>query len=210
VDKLELLQHEVRSLSKKRSLLVLGHHAGVTQLLDMVDLPECLEMEMPKLLVPMLGLIVSMSGEAERLSHILVKHVQPVVPVVDHGEKATATVPDPEHPSINFHSRATLIELVEANDGVSEGWDVVDSSDQLVLTGLTHKHDGPDAADLNCELIAELDGVLDSVVQVGEVPDAPGHVVHGTAVEVPSLELIIVRAVTEERLCAWLIDVERG
>jgi hypothetical protein len=38
MDKLELLQHTVQSLSRKRPSFVLGHHAGVTQQLDMVDL----------------------------------------------------------------------------------------------------------------------------------------------------------------------------
>jgi hypothetical protein len=49
-----------------------------------------------------------------------------------------------------------------------------------VLTGLTHEHDGPDTANLHHELVAELDGALVAAVQVGEVPDAPGHVVRGT------------------------------
>jgi hypothetical protein len=87
VDKLELLQCTVRSLSRKRPPLVLGHHAGVAQLLDVVDLrhpahhlltlelPERLEVEMPKPLMPMLGLIISTSGEAEGPSHLHVKHV---------------------------------------------------------------------------------------------------------------------------------------
>jgi hypothetical protein len=64
----------VRSLSRKRPSLVLDHHVGVTQLLDVVDLwhpthhllapelPEHLEVEMPKPLVPTPGLIISTSG----------------------------------------------------------------------------------------------------------------------------------------------------
>jgi hypothetical protein len=54
-----------------------------------------------------------------------VKHVHSVTPAVDLVEKATAVVPDPEHPSVNLHSRATLVELAEADDGILEGWDVV-------------------------------------------------------------------------------------
>jgi hypothetical protein len=116
VDKLKLLQRTVRSLSRKRPPLVLGHHAGVTQLLDVVDLwhpthhllapklPEHLKVEMPKPLMPMSKLIILTSGEAEGPSHLHVKHVQPVVPTVDLGEKATTVVPDPEHPSVNLHS----------------------------------------------------------------------------------------------------------
>jgi hypothetical protein len=114
VDKLELLQRAVQSLLRKRPSLVLGHHASVAQLLDVVDLrhlahhrlapdlPERLEVEMPKPLVPTPCLIVSTSGEAERLGLLHVKHVQPVAPAVDLGKKATVAVPDPEHPSVNL------------------------------------------------------------------------------------------------------------
>jgi hypothetical protein len=99
VDELELLQRTVRNLSRKRPLLVLGHHACVTQLRDVVDLrhpthhllaPEILErleVEMPEPFMPTPGLIVSMSGEAEGPDHLHVKHAQPVAPAVDLGEK---------------------------------------------------------------------------------------------------------------------------
>jgi hypothetical protein len=90
------------------------------------ELLECLKVEMPKPLMPTPGLIISMSGEAEGPSHLHVKHVQPVAPTVDLGEKAIAVVPDLEHPSVNLQSQAALIELAEADDGVSEGRDVVD------------------------------------------------------------------------------------
>jgi hypothetical protein len=68
------------------------------------ELPKRLEEEMPKPVVPTPGLIVSTSGEAEGLGHLDVKHVQPVVPAVDLGEKVTVVVLDPEHPSVNLHS----------------------------------------------------------------------------------------------------------
>jgi hypothetical protein len=165
-------------------LLVLGHHAGVAWLLDMVDLrhpahhllvpelPERLKVEMPKPLVPMLGLIISTSGEARGLSYLHVKHVQPVVPTVDLCEKAITAVPD-----------------TEADDGVLEGRDAVDPMEWLVLAILTHEHNGPDAADLQHGLIAKLDRVPDAVIQVSEVPDTPGHVVHGATIEVPHSSL---------------------
>jgi hypothetical protein len=58
---------------------------------------------MPESFMPSPDLIVSTSGEAEGSGHLHVKHVQPVVPTVDLGEKMTTTVPDPEHPSVNLH-----------------------------------------------------------------------------------------------------------
>jgi hypothetical protein len=139
-----------------------------------------------------------------------VKHVQPVAPSVHLGEKVTTAAPDPEHPSVNLDSQATLVELTMADDGVPEGRDVVDPLEQLVLAGLTHEHDGPDVVDLHRGLVVELYGAPNATVQVGEVPDASGHVVCGATIEVPSLELVIVRAVTEESLRVWLIDVEQG
>jgi hypothetical protein len=68
-------------------LLVLGHHTGVAQFLDVVDLrhpmhlllaPELLDrlkVEMSKLLVATPGLIISTSSETEGPSHLHVKHV---------------------------------------------------------------------------------------------------------------------------------------
>jgi hypothetical protein len=96
--------------------LVLVQHVGVAQLLNMVDLwhpthhlltpklSEHLKVEMPKSIMPTPSLIISMSGEAEELSHLHVKYVQLVAPMVDLGEKATAAVPDLEHPLVNLHS----------------------------------------------------------------------------------------------------------
>jgi hypothetical protein len=138
VDELELLLRVVHSMRGKGPPLELGHHVGVAQLLDVVDLrhpvhhlltpelPEHLKVEMPESFMPSSGLIISMSGEAKGLGHLHVKHVQLVTPMVDLGEKMTAAVPDPEHPSVNIHPRATLVELAETNDGVLEGRDVVD------------------------------------------------------------------------------------
>jgi hypothetical protein len=115
VDELELLLCAVHSLTGKGPPLELGHHACVAQLLDVVNLrhpahhlltpklPEHLEVEMPESFVPSPSLIVSTSGEAEGPDHRHVKHVQPVVPAVDLGEKTAAAVPDPEHPSVNLH-----------------------------------------------------------------------------------------------------------
>jgi hypothetical protein len=128
------------------------------------ELPERLKVEMPESSVPSLGLIVSTSGEAQGPSHLHMKHVQPVAPTVDLGEKTTMAVPDPEHPLINLHPRATLVEMTETDDGVPEGRDVVDPMEQLVLAGLGHEHDGPDTTNLHRRLIAELDGALDATV----------------------------------------------
>jgi phosphoribosylformylglycinamidine (FGAM) synthase-like enzyme len=82
--------------------------------------------------------------------------------------------------------------------------------EQLMLAGLGHEHDGPDAADLHCGLVAELDEALGTTVQVGKVSDMSCHVVHGTAVEVPSPALVVIGAVTEEGSRPRLVDVEQG
>jgi hypothetical protein len=191
-------------------------------LLDIVDLrypthhpftpefPECLKVKMPEPLVPAPGLIVPMSCEAEGSDHFHVKHVQPVAPVVDLGEEMVTTVLDPEHPRVNLHPRATLIELDETGDGVPEGQNVVHPMEQLEIAGLNHKHDRPDTADLHDRLVAKLDEASNVAVQVNEMPNASDHVVHGTAVEVPSLKLVVIRVVTEEDLCVQFIDVEQG
>jgi hypothetical protein len=42
------------------------------------------------------------------------------------------------------------------------------------------------------------------------VSDASDHMVWGAAVKVPSLELVIVKAVAEEELRVQLVDVEQG
>jgi hypothetical protein len=174
------------------------------------ELPEGLKVEMPKPLMPTPGLIISTSGEVEGPSHLHVKHVQPITPTIDLGEKTTMVVPDTEHPSVNLHSQAALVELVEADDGVPEGRDVVDSREQLVFAGLTHEHDGPDATNLHRGLVAKLDEAPNVAVQVGEVPNAPSHVVRDAVVEVPSLELVVIRVVAEECLHVRLMDVEQG
>jgi hypothetical protein len=79
-----------------------------------------------------------------------------------------------------------------------------------VLTGLTHEHNRPDVTDLHRGLIAKLDGASNVMIQVSEVPDVSGHVVCGTAVKVPSLELVVVGAVIEKSLRPRLIDVEQS
>jgi hypothetical protein len=80
--------------------------------------------------------------------------------------------------------------------------------EKLVLTSLSHEHHRPDVTDLHHELIAELDGALNATVQVDEVLDTSGQVVCGATVEVPSLKLVIIRAITEESLRMRLVDVE--
>jgi hypothetical protein len=220
VDELELLL--VHNLTGKGLPLELGHHTGVAQLLDVIDLrhpthylltpelPERLEVEMPESFMSSPSFIVSTISEAEGSSHLHVKNVQPVAPVVDLGEKTTAAVPDPVHPSVNLHPRATFVELAKADDEVPEGRDVVDPMEQLVLASLGHEHNGPDAADLHRGLLVEFDEALDAVVQVGKVPDAFCHVVRGTTVDVPSLKLVVVRAVVEEGSRTRLVNVEQG
>jgi hypothetical protein len=122
-----------------------------------------LEVEMPKPLGLAPGIIILMRGEVEGSSNLHVRHIQQVVPTVDLGEEMTVVVPNPKHPSINLHPRATLVEMVEADDGVSEGWDLVDPMEQLVLVSLIHEHDGPDITDFHDRLVTELDRASDTM-----------------------------------------------
>jgi hypothetical protein len=146
---------------------MLGHHAGVTQLFNVVDLQHPTH----HLLAPKLveRLKVEMSEPPVPAPASSSQRYRGVGPppcgahttgcgLVDLTEETMVAVLDQEHPLDNLHTQATLIELVEANDEVLEGQDVVHPMEQLVLTGLSHEHNRPNAADLHGGLVAELDG----------------------------------------------------
>ena len=103
---LELLGGAVGGLTREGSALQLGHHTGVAELLDVVDvghavdhlllveLFQCLKVKMPKTLVLAPHLIVPAHGKAEGLRHLHMEHVKAVASPVHLGEKVAASIPD--------------------------------------------------------------------------------------------------------------------
>jgi hypothetical protein len=221
MNELELLLRTVRGLTGKRAPLELGHHAGVVELLDVVDprlpsyhllapeLAQRLKVEVDEALMPAPALVVMASGKAYRPSDLHVEDVEPVAPTIDLSEEAPVRILDLEHPVVDHHLRTPFIELAKAYDGVSQRRDVVDAAKQLVLTRLGHEHHGANTADLDRGLVAKLEGAADAAVQVGEVLNMAGHVVRGAAVEVPSFELVIAGVVAKEGTRTRLVDAEQ-
>jgi hypothetical protein len=79
-------------------------------------------------------LVVPMSSKATRLCHLHVEDVKPTWTPAYLGKKAMKGVPDPHESVLDLHVRTVLIQLSQADDRVSQHGDVVDSSEQHVLT----------------------------------------------------------------------------
>jgi hypothetical protein len=83
---LELLGGAVGGLTREGPALQLGHHIGVTELLDMVnvghavdhlhlaELLQGLKVKMPKALMPAPCLLISARGKAKWVRHLHMKH----------------------------------------------------------------------------------------------------------------------------------------
>jgi hypothetical protein len=124
------------------------------------------------------------------------------------GEKATMAIPDTQDLVLDLHTRAILIQLSQADDGVPQCGDVVDIGEQLVLAGLGGEDDGADALDLHGGGVPELDGASNARVKLEEELPPPDHVVGGAGVEVPPVDLVIARPVAEEDVGPRLVEVE--
>ena len=74
-----------------------------------------------------------------------------------------------------------------------------------MLPHLGLEDDRADSLDLDGEGFTELDGALHAGVQVGEELASTSHVVSGTGVEVPAVDLVIVGAFAEEGVGARFI-----
>ena len=96
----------------------------------------------------------------------------------------------------------------QADDGVPQRGDVVDAGEQPVLTGLGGEDDGVNTLDLHGGGILELDRASNAGVNLGEELSPPGHVVGGTGVEVPPIDLVTTRPIAEEDMGPWLVEVE--
>jgi hypothetical protein len=124
------------------------------------------------------------------------------------GEKATMAILDMQDPVLDLHAQAILIQLSQADDGVPQRGDVVDTDEQLVLAGLGGEDDGADALDLHGGGVPELDGASNVGVELGEELPLPGHVVGGAGVEVSPVDLVAARPVAEEDVGPRLVEVE--
>jgi hypothetical protein len=74
--------------------------------------------------------------------------------------------------------------------------------------GLRDEDDGSGTLDLHGGGVQELDGASHGGVHVGEVLTSPGHVVGGTGVEVPSVDLFVARTLPKEGVSSRLVEVE--
>jgi hypothetical protein len=96
----------VRGLTREGLALLLGHHAGVVELLDVVDvghpadhlllgeLFQGLKVKVPKTLMPAPCLVVPACGNAEGMRHLHMKHIKAVASPVHLGEKMAASILD--------------------------------------------------------------------------------------------------------------------
>jgi hypothetical protein len=140
-----LLGSKARLLGKGESSL-LCQHADIAELLHMVKARQAsyhllgteplqgLEVKMPETLVPLPCTVVPTSSKVARLCHLYVEDVKPIWTPAYFGKKATRGVPDPHDSLLDLHARTVLIQLSQAGDRVPQRRDVVDSSEQLVLT----------------------------------------------------------------------------
>ena len=125
-------------------------------------------------------------------------------------EKATMAIPDTQDPVLDLHARAVLIQLSQADDGVPQRGDVVDTGEQPVLAGLGVEDDGADALDLHGGGLPELDGSSNAGVELREELPPPGHVVGGAGVKVLAIDFVVARPIAEEDMGAKLIEVEKS
>ena len=70
--------------------------------------------------------------------------------------------------------------------------------------------DGADTLDLYAGSIPKLDGASDAGVKLGEELLPTGHVMGGTGVEAPPINLVVVGGVAEKGVCPRLVKVEES
>ena len=111
---------------------------------------------------------------------------------------------------LDQHAQAILIQLSQADDGVPQRRDVVDASEQLVLSSLGSEGDGADTPNLHDGGIPKLDGASHVGVKLGEELPLTGHVMGGASVEAPPACLVVAGAVAERGVCFCLVKVEES
>jgi hypothetical protein len=169
-----------------------------------------LKVKVPKELVPLPRLIVLTSNKAEGLCYLHVEDIESIGASGYLGKKAVMAIPNPHDSILDLHTRTALIQLSQADNGVPQCGDVVDSGEQSVLTRLGGKDDGVDALDLHDGGLPKLDGASDIRVKLSEELSSTGHVMGGVGVEAPPVSLIVLVAIAEEGVCSQLIKVEES
>jgi hypothetical protein len=166
--------------------------------------------KVPEALVPLPRLVVPTSSKAEGLCYLHVEDRESIGASGYLGKKVMMAIPNPHDSILDLHTRTALIQLSQADDGVPQCRDVVDSGEQSVLTRLGGEDDGADALDLNVGGIPKLDGASDIGVKLSEELPSTGHVMGGAGVQAPPASLVAAGTIAEEGVCSRLIKVEES
>jgi hypothetical protein len=216
-----LLGSEARLLGNGKSPL-LHQHVEVAELLHVVKARQTsyhplgteplqgLEVKVSEALVPLPRLIVPMSSKTEGLCYLHVEDIESIDASGYLDKKATMAISNSHDSFLDLHTRTALIQLFQADDGVSQREDAVDSGEQSVLTRLSGEDHEADALDLHAGGVPKLDGASDIRVMLSEELPSTGHMMGGAGVESPPVSLVVAEAVTEEDVCSRLINVEES
>jgi hypothetical protein len=168
-----------------------------------------LEVKVSKALVPLPRLVVPTSSKAEGLCYLHVEDTELIGASGYLGKKVMMAIPNPHNSGLDLHTRTALIQLSQADDRVPQRGDVVDSSEQSVLTRLGGEDDGADALDLHAGGIPKLHGSSDIGVKINEELPSTGLAMGGAGVEAPPASLVVAGAVAKG-VCSRLIKVEES
>jgi hypothetical protein len=216
-----LLGSEAQLLGKGEPPL-LCQHTDIAELLHVVkarqasyhplgtELLQGLEVKVPEALVSLPRLVVPMSSKAEGLCYLHVEDIESIGASGYLGKNAMIAIQNPHDSILDLHTRTTLIQLSQADDRVPQRGDVVDFSEQSVLTRLSGEDDGADALDFHGGGIPKLDGASDIEVKLSEELPSTGHVMGGAGVEAPPINLVAAGADVEEGMCSRVIKVEES
>ena len=99
----------------------------------LAELLQGFEVKVPEALVPAPCVIIPARGKAEGVHHLYMEHIKAVASPVHLGEMAAASILDAQHAVLNLHPRAVLVQLLDTDDGVLQGQDVVHPGEKMVL-----------------------------------------------------------------------------
>ena len=116
MNELQLLLGAVARLVWEGKTPLLRRHAGVAELLDMVDgrhplhhllsteLPQGHKVEVPKALVPTPHIVIVASCKAKGLHHLGMENVEAVAPPAHICEKSVISVQDAKQSMLDLHT----------------------------------------------------------------------------------------------------------